>query len=323
MKIVTYCKPASAVLTGVVVSNRLVDVSDWIAGLPIDDGAITRQLDAGATPPVGGILRWLQSGDQKIEALIEHVNRRLASGSEDLISLADVRVIAPVPRPGKIIGVGRNYADHAKEIGAARPTFPKLFLKASSSVVGPGAAVFRPAEVCKLDSEVELAAVIGGWGYRVPLKQALSLVAGYTVLNDLSARDYQFDFTPAQTSFAKGMDGFTPMGPWLVTSDEIPDPQNLRLSSHLNSEPMQVGHTADMLFSVAELVAYCSHFMTLEPGDVIATGTPAGVGAFRSPPLYLEPGDRLRFEIERVGVMEHSIANHIIGPKFHFSRSYS
>jgi len=323
VKIITFRKPAGTVLTGVVVGSRLVNVSGWIAAQPIDGVAIRYQIDAGTAPPAGGILRWLQLGDQKIEMLTEYVSQQLESESGDLSSLDDVQVIAPVPRPGKIIGVGRNYADHAKEIGAARPTFPRLFLKAPSSVVGPGAAVFRSTEVSKLDSEVELAAVIGGWGRHVPLEQALSLVAGYTVLNDLSARDYQFDFTPAQTSFAKSMDGFTPMGPWLVTSDEIPDPQVLRLSSYLNNEPMQAGHTADMLFSVAELVAYCSHFMTLEPGDVIATGTPAGVGAFRNPPIYLEPGDRLRFEIERVGVMEHSIADHVICPKFHFLRRYS
>jgi 2-keto-4-pentenoate hydratase/2-oxohepta-3-ene-1,7-dioic acid hydratase in catechol pathway len=136
----------------------------------------------------------------------------------------------------------------------------------------------------------------------------LSLVAGYTVLNDLSAREFQFDIAQAQTTFAKSMDGFAPMGPWLVTRDEISDPQKLEVFCWLNGTPMQHGHTADMLFPVATLIAYVSRFMTLEPGDIISTGTPAGIGAFRQPPVYLQPGDELRLEVSKVGVMTHRIA---------------
>lgn len=159
-----------------------------------------------------------------------------------------------------------------------------------------------------MDFEAELAVVMGGYGKDIPESEALSRVAGYTVLNDLSAREFQFDISPAQTTFAKSMDGFTPMGPWLVTRDEVADPQTLDVSCWLNGVAMQHGHTADMLFPVATLIAYVSRFMTLEPGDVIATGTPAGIGAFRTPPVYLQPGDHLRFEVSQVGSMEHLIA---------------
>jgi len=158
-----------------------------------------------------------------------------------------------------------------------------------------------------MDFEAELAVVIGGYGRNLPAGEALGLVAGYTVMNDLSAREFQFDMTPAQTSFAKSMTGFAPMGPWLVTRDEVPDPQALEVSCWLNGQQMQHGHTADMLFPVATLIAYLSRFMTLEPGDVITTGTPAGIGAFRSPPVYLQAGDLLRLHVSQVGAMEHRI----------------
>lgn len=307
MKIVTYRVHDSPVLTGVVVAEQVLDVSDWIVHRKLSKDVIERQHAAGISPPTDGILRWLQSGENKIEALAAHVRECMQHSSTQLRSLDQVQLLAPVPRPGKIIGVGRNYADHAKEIGTASTVFPKLFFKPASAVVGPRAAVSRPRGVAKLDFEVELAVVIGNWGRDVPQSKALSLVAGYTVLNDLSAREYQFDFHPAQTSFAKAMDSFAPMGPWLVSSDEIPNPQTLRLSCHLNGRLMQEGHTKNMLFTVAYLVAYCSRFLTLEPGDVITTGTPAGVGAFRTPPVYLEPGDQLLLDIERVGAMEHRI----------------
>ena len=176
-----------------------------------------------------------------------------------------------------------------------------------SSIAAPGAPVPRPATVTKLDFETELAVVMGGYAKQVAASDALALVAGYTILNDVSAREFQFDISPPQTTFAKSMDGFCPMGPWLVTRDDIPDPQALDLACWLNGQPMQHGHTADMLFPVATLIAYLSQFMTLEPGDIIATGTPAGIGAFRAPPLYLQPGDQLRMEISQIGVLEHRI----------------
>jgi len=308
MKILSFRNAAGGVRTGVLADAGVLDVSDWIERQPLPAAAARRHAASGSFPPAAGILRWLECGPEGREALAAHVRAHAATGAAAFEPLAALQLLAPVPRPGKIVGVGRNYADHAKEIGSAPMERPKLLFKAPSSVAGPGARVPRPAGVTKLDFEVELAAVIGTCCRDVPAGAALSMVAGYTIVNDVSAREYQFDLGPAQTSFAKSMDGFTPMGPWLVTTDEIPDPQALRLSCRVNGALMQEGTTADMIFPVAELIAYLSRFMTLEPGDVIATGTPAGVGAFRDPPVYLAPGDRLRLEIERLGALEHSIA---------------
>ncbi len=308
MKLITYHKGHGPVLTGVVIDERVLDISTWMADLPVSTAAQQQHALTGVTPAQGGIMRWLQSGNNAIEALNAHVRSALSDPGARFELLKDVQLYAPVPRPGKIIGVGRNYADHAKETGVAPFEIPRIIFKVPSSVSAPGAAVTRPASVSKMDFEAELAVVMGGYGKDVPESDALSLVAGYTILNDLSAREFQFDIAPAQTTFAKSMDGFAPMGPWLVTRDDITDPQTLEVYCWLNGQQMQHGRTSDMLFSVATLISYLSRFMTLEPGDVIGTGTPAGIGAFRKPPVYLQPGDVLRFEISQVGTMEHLIA---------------
>jgi len=221
--------------------------------------------------------------------------------------LAEVRLLAPL-RPGKILGVGRNYGDHAKEVGGPRLEMPRIFMKPASSVVGPGAVVRIPPAVTKPDWEAELAVVIGRRARDVTENAALDHVAGYTVLDDVSAREFQFDVPLAMTSFAKGMDGFCPMGPWIATAEEVGEPWALDLRCWLNGEEVQHGNTRDLIFPVPALIAFLSRYMTLEPGDVIATGTPAGVGHFRDPPRYLKSGDWLRLEVERVGVLEHSIA---------------
>jgi 2-keto-4-pentenoate hydratase/2-oxohepta-3-ene-1,7-dioic acid hydratase in catechol pathway len=307
MKVITYRKDGGPIRTGVVIDARVLDISAWIASLPVSNEAQKRNAAAGIVAPQSGIMRWLQSGNNAIEALASHARAASQSKDAQYDLLKDVQLYAPVPRPGKIIGVGRNYADHAKETGVAPFEKPRIIFKMPSSVAAPGAPVMRPATVTKMDFETELAVVIGGYGKDVPASEALALVAGYTILNDLSAREFQFDISPPQTTFAKSMDGFAPMGPWLITRDEIPDPQALDVSCWLNGNQMQHGHTADMLFPVATLIAYISQYMTLEPGDVIITGTPAGIGAFRQPPIYLQPGDRLRFEVTKVGMMEHLI----------------
>lgn len=223
------------------------------------------------------------------------------------IPLDSVRILPPVPRPGKIIGVGRNYGAHASEGGLAGQEEPRLFAKLGTSVIGPGAAIPRPSRVTKLDWEVELAVVIGRPMKDVTEADALDHVAGYTVLNDVSAREFQFDVTPPQTTFAKSMDGFTPMGPALVTADEAGDPTDMELRCWVNDALMQDGRTSDMIFPVAYILAYISRYATLEPGDVVATGTPAGVGHFRKPPVYLKPGDAVRMEIPGIGVLENPV----------------
>ena len=308
MKIITYRKDGGPVLTGVVIGQEVLDITAWVAALAISREAEQRHASVGTVAPNGGIMRLLQAGSRALEMLALHVVHDAQTRTpSSACLLKDVQLYAPVPRPGKIIGVGRNYADHAKETGVLPFESPRIIFKVPSSVAAPGAAVTRPATVTKMDFEAELAVVIGGYGKDIAESQALSLVAGYTILNDLSAREFQFDINPAQTTFAKSMDGFAPMGPWMVTPDEIKDPQTLDVSCWLNGERMQHGQTADMLFPVATLIAYMSRFMTLEPGDVIATGTPAGIGAFRKPPVYLKPGDHLRFEVSQVGSMEHLI----------------
>jgi 2-keto-4-pentenoate hydratase/2-oxohepta-3-ene-1,7-dioic acid hydratase in catechol pathway len=308
VRIITYRGRQGSVLTGVVTGEQVLDISAWLSALPLCASAEQHNKAAGMDAPRGGIMRWLQAGESALSALASHVQTTLADPQTRLEPLGGVHLYAPVPRPGKIIGVGRNYADHAAETGVKPFEKPRIIFKVSSSVAAPGAPVSRPAGVTKMDFEAELAVIIGGYGKNIPQSEALGLVGGYTVLNDLSAREYQFDISPPQTTFAKSMDGFAPMGPWLVTTDEIPDPQQLEVSCWLNDTQMQHGHTAHMLFPVSYLISYLSNFMTLEPGDVIGTGTPAGIGAFRKPPIYLKPGDRLRLEVTRVGAMEHMIA---------------
>ncbi|MFZ4407868.1 MAG: fumarylacetoacetate hydrolase family protein [Paracraurococcus sp.] len=218
--------------------------------------------------------------------------------------LGSVSLRAPL-QPGKILGVGRNYADHAKEVGGPKLAAPRIFLKPTSSVSGPGDVVRIPRAALKPDWEVELAVVIGRPAWQVSEGEALEHVAGYTVLNDLTDRALQFDHPIGMTSFGKGLDGFCPMGPWIATPEEVGEPWALDLRCVLNGEEVQHGNTRDLIFPVATLISWLSRFVTLQPGDVIATGTPAGVGHFRTPPVYLKPGDRLRLEVEKVGVLEH------------------
>jgi 2-keto-4-pentenoate hydratase/2-oxohepta-3-ene-1,7-dioic acid hydratase in catechol pathway len=278
---------------GVVLDGGVLDVTDLVHSLP-----------SGA-PALGACMSQLLGAWQELRPRIEEAAMRRAQ--KPLLGLEQVRLLAPVPKPGKIIAVGRNYADHVKESGGAITESPRLVFKMPNSVVGPGAVVTIPQGIRKLDFEVELAVVVGTRARNLSAETALSAVGGYSILNDLSARELQFDVSPPQSTFSKSMDGFCPFGPWIVTADAIPDPQVLRLRTWLNKELMQDGNSSDMIHAVRDVVAYASRFMTLEPGDVIATGTPAGVGLGRTPPVWLRPGDALRFEISGIGALEHSI----------------
>ena len=220
------------------------------------------------------------------------------------IPLAEVTLLAPL-RPGKLIGIGLNFRDHAAETGTTPPPEPLLFAKLPSAVTGPAGPVRRPPYTTELDYEGELAVVVGRTARDVPRERALEHVFGYAVVDDVSARDRQRE--EPQWVRAKGGDGFAPLGPWITTADEVPDPQALRIRTWVNGELRQDGRTRDMVFTVAELIAYCSSSFTLEPGDVILTGTPAGVGAGRRPPEFLEPGDRVRVEIDGLGAIEHDV----------------
>ena len=219
---------------------------------------------------------------------------------------ARVRLCAPVPRPGKIVGVARNYAAHATERGSAGALpEPVLFLKAPSAVIGPEDEIRLPRAATRVDFEGELAVVIGAHLREISPSEAPAAIAGYCVANDVTARDVQDE--RGQRSIAKSFDTFAPLGPVLVTADEVPDPQDLALRTVLSGEVVQSARTKEMLFGVAELVAFASRLMTLEPGDVLLTGTPAGVGAARTPPRWLRDGDVVEVAIERVGRLRNYV----------------
>ncbi|MBZ0131265.1 MAG: fumarylacetoacetate hydrolase family protein [Rhodocyclaceae bacterium] len=216
------------------------------------------------------------------------------------------RLGVPFTGISKIVGVGLNYSDHAKEAGMPIPSEPILFMKATTCISGPSDPLLLPPGSVKTDWEVELAIVIGSVARHVPLEQALEHVAGYCVANDVSEREYQLE-RGTQWDKGKGCDTFGPLGPWLVTRDEVPDPQDLHLWLELNGQRVQDGSTANMVFGCAELVAYISRFMTLLPGDVIVTGTPPGVGLGMKPQRFLQAGDTLRLGIDGLGVQEQVV----------------
>ena len=227
--------------------------------------------------------------------------------SSEPVDPAEVVIHAPVRRPGKIICVGLNYHDHCREQSIDPPPYPMLFSKFANAVADPHGTVTRPIATEQLDLECELAIVIGRRASRIGPDEARDVIFGYTILNDITMRDLQRE--DRQWLRAKGSDGFAPMGPVVVTADEIEDPQALRMRSSVNGETWQDSTTAEMIFDVATVVAFASRTITLEPGDVIATGTPAGVGHYQDPPRYLAGGDRLRCEIEGIGVLESRVAD--------------
>jgi len=212
----------------------------------------------------------------------------------------------PIDRPGKIICVGLNYRDHAEEQGTALPEAPLLFAKWQNTLIGPGDPIVIPPVVTKCDYEAELGVVIGERIKDVSAENALEAVAGYVCVNDVSARDLQF--ADGQWTRGKSPDTFCPVGPALVSRDEIPDPQALPIRAILNGATVQESTTANMIFGVADVIAYVTRTITLEPGDLIATGTPAGVGAFRDPPLFMKPGDEITIEIDGVGSITNPVA---------------
>jgi ureidoglycolate lyase len=226
---------------------------------------------------------------------------------------ASLPLVAGAPRLGacltqipKIVCVGLNYTDHAKETGAAIPKEPILFMKATSSLNGPNDEVMLPKGSQKADWEVELGIVIGTVTRYVTVHDALKHVAGYCVVNDVSEREFQIE-RGGQWTKGKSADTFCPIGPWLVTADEVPDAGKLDLFCEVNGKKMQNGTTANLIFSVAHIVSYISHFMTLLPGDVIPTGTPAGVGLGMKPPVFLKPGDTMRLGISGLGEQQQKV----------------
>ena len=231
--------------------------------------------------------------------------RQLNPGSLPVVS-GSPRLGPCVGNVSKLVCVGLNYQDHAKEAGAAIPSEPVLFLKAISSITGPNDDVMLPKGAEKGDWEVELGIVIGTKAQYVSVHDALKHVAGYCIVNDVSERNYQLE-RGGNWSKGKSADTFCPMGPWLVTADEVPDPQALALTCEVSGKIMQNGSTKNMIFACAHIVSYISHFMTLMPGDVIPTGTPAGVGLGMKPPRFLRPGDTMRLSIAGLGEQRQKV----------------
>lgn len=225
--------------------------------------------------------------------------------SGSALKLNDVTVLAPVPRPPKLICVGLNYRDHAAEIGLELPKVPTIFSKFSNTVIGPGDPIVLPAVSKQPDYEAEFAFVIGTGGRHIPAAQAMQHVFGYTIVNDVSARDYQM--ATSQWLMGKTFDTFAPMGPWIVTADEIADPHALDISLEIGGETLQKSNTRELIFKIPELIEFISKVVTLEAGDVVITGTPAGVGFSRKPPRYLRAGDEVSITVEGIGTLVNPV----------------
>ena len=294
---------------------------DWVVDLT--SAAARHYARSGATHPAAqaraavppSMRRFLAGGDEGLgfaRRLVDDTRQRLADSEAPELAAAgiawrrgEVRLLPPVPVPPKILCVGRNYAEHAREGGSAPPEIPIFFARFPHSLLGPGEPYAMPRASTQVDYEGELAVVIGRGGSDIPESRALEHVAGYANFNDLSVRDYQR--RTSQWMIGKNFDHSGPFGPTLVTRDEIADPQALTLTVDVSGERMQEASTRDMIFSVAYLIADVSRAMTLQPGDVIATGTPSGVGAARKPPRWLRAGDVVRVEVAGLDALETPI----------------
>ena len=250
-------------------------------------------------PPSLKALLAQQAGVGRAAAAME---KGLSSGM-----FVDGKLLAPIPRPDKVMCIGLNYRNHAVESGMEIPSEPVCFSKFSQAVIGPNTAIELPAVCHKVDYEAELVAVIGRSGKHISEADARDYVAGYINGNDVSARDWQFGRPGGQWLLGKTPDTFAPIGPWLVTADEIADPHQLSIGLRLNGETLQNSNTQELIFTVDQLVAHLSQLITLEPGDLIFTGTPSGVGASRKPPVFLKPGDTVEVEIEGLGVLKNPV----------------
>lgn len=261
--------------------------------------------DSGTTfQSLEDLIRSGADGRERAHRLVED----LAASGRHVAEISETTFAPPLANPGQIIAVGRNYMDHASEAGADLPSLPRIFPKWASTIIGNGQAIVRPSLTTMMDWEVEMAVIIGKFASRVDEDSALDYVFGYTLLNDVSARDLQAS-KPEQLALAKNFRSFTPMGSWVCLSDEVSDPSDVVLRTWVNGELMQDASTSLLIFNVVRLVAFASRVLDLRPGDVISTGTPAGVGWFRTPPRFLDAGDQVRMEMVKGGETICQLAN--------------
>ena len=304
MKLVTYftAPTGSEGRAGLLVEEFVID---------LERTSSEGRYDAGLVKPLPASLRQLlEEGDEALRqcSQIESYFADLPVEKYPIrlsITLQETKLAPPIPDPQKIICVGMNYRDHCEEQKKPLPEKPVIFAKFPTALIGNSEPIVKPPLTEQVDYEAELAVIIGKKGRNIPEREALSHVAGYTIMNDVTARDIQF--SDGQWVRAKSFDTFAPAGPCLVTRDEVPDPQNLSIRLTVNGELRQSSSTANMIFSVAFLVSYISKVCTLLPGDIISTGTPGGVGVFREPPVFLEKGDVVSIQIDKLGTLENPV----------------
>jgi len=316
MKLVTY-ESAKLSRLGVVHGDCVVDVPTaygLIAKGKIADAKLAAAADVlrKLGRPPGDMIELLTLGERYRKALgviVAHAGETHKKTPKGLvIPLRTAKLRAPIAHPNKITCIGLNYADHAREGGQEPPAAPIFFLKSHNTISGPGDAIKLPPNSTQVDYEAEFAVIIGKRGKHIPESEAHKYIAGYTVLHDVSARDMQFG--DKQWYRGKSCDTFAPTGPWIVTPDEVPDPNNLRISLTLNGETLQDSNTSNLIFKVPFLISYLSQSVTWEVGDLISTGTPPGVGFARKPPVFLKAGDTVSVTVEGIG----TLTNPVVGP---------
>jgi 2-keto-4-pentenoate hydratase/2-oxohepta-3-ene-1,7-dioic acid hydratase in catechol pathway len=292
MRIVRYAGNDGVTCLGALTENGVLDLQGAArtSGVPEE--------------PFADVLSFLAAGDSALPQAVRLI-QQAPQGA--FIPLSKVRLRAPIPRPGKIVAIGLNYRDHSIESGAKEPPkWPVIFAKFSTSIAGPEDPIIIPAGNPDVDYEAELAVVIGRKAKGISAGNALDFVAGYMALNDVSARAWQF--ADRQWVRGKSCDTFCPTGPYMTTRDDVSDPHSLSICARVNSTTLQDSNTSKMIFRVPELIEFISASITLEAGDIIATGTPEGVGAFRTPPIFLKPGDVVEVEIQGLGVLRNPVA---------------
>ncbi|WP_078412145.1 fumarylacetoacetate hydrolase family protein [Priestia abyssalis] len=310
MKLITFSREGITQRIGAIINEEVIDLHVAYKSLLTSEGKIRAQQIADAFVPAD-MTGFLQGGKESLELAKKAIEYALENKTDNgfrlVYDLNEVKVEAAVPSPGKIICVGHNYREHILEMKRELPPYPVVFAKFANTVIGPQDDIpFYPISE-QLDYEAEFTFVIGKRARNVSQEDALDYVAGYTIVNDVTYRDLQR--RTIEWLQGKTVDGSAPMGPWLVTSDELQDPAGLEVVLTVNGEERQRSNTANLVFSVQYLVEFLSSLMTLEPGDVILTGTPGGVGVARDPQVFLKDGDVVKIEIDKIGTLENRVTS--------------